>query len=58
MDKFGTVGELRLSKYVRDTLTDCMPGTYPVGSGNSIANYMPVENCLALLDEGLKWKGK
>ena len=30
-------------------------GGYALGSGNSIANYVPVENYLAMLDEGLNY---
>jgi uroporphyrinogen decarboxylase len=32
-----------------------MPYKYALGSGNSIANYIPVENYLIMLDEGLKY---
>jgi len=33
-----------------------MPGGgYALGSGNSITNYIPVENYLIMLDEGAKW---
>ena len=38
---------------VRDTLTKCMPGGgYCLGTGNTVANYMPLENYLAMVDEG------
>ena len=38
---------------VRDTLDKCLPGGgYCLGSGNSVANYIPVENYLAMIDEG------
>ena len=38
---------------VRNTLERCMPGGgYCLGSGNSVANYIPLENYLAMLDEG------
>ena len=38
---------------VRETLDICMPGGgYCLGSGNSVANYIPVENYLAMVDEG------
>jgi uroporphyrinogen decarboxylase len=40
----------------RRTLTACQPGGgWCLGSGNSIANYMPVENYLAMLDEGRRF---
>ena len=38
---------------VRDTLDRCMPGGgYCLGTGNSVANYIPLDNYLAMLDEG------
>jgi uroporphyrinogen decarboxylase len=41
---------------VRDTLDKCQPGGgYCLGTGNSVANYIPLENYLAMLDEGRKW---
>jgi len=41
---------------VRDTLEVCQPGGgYCLGTGNSVANYLPVENYLAMLDEGRKY---
>ena len=37
----------------REVLEACMPGGgYALGTGNSVANYIPVENYLAMLDEG------
>jgi uroporphyrinogen decarboxylase len=37
----------------REVLAACMPkGGYALGSGNSVANYVPVENYLAMLEEG------
>jgi len=50
--------EKELRQYVRDILDKCMPGGgYALGSGNSITNYMPIENYLIMLDEGAKWGG-
>ncbi|MDP6115378.1 MAG: uroporphyrinogen decarboxylase family protein [Planctomycetota bacterium] len=41
---------------VRKTLEQCMPGGgYCLGTGNSVANYIPVDNYLAMLDEGRKF---
>lgn len=41
--------------YVRKLINDCAPGgRFAVGAGNSIANYIPVENYLTMLDEALK----
>jgi uroporphyrinogen decarboxylase len=28
---------------------------YCLGTGNSVANYIPVQNYLAMLDEGRRW---
>jgi len=37
----------------RKTLEDCMAGGgYCLGSGNSVANYIPLDNYLAMMDEG------
>ena len=57
MDKLGRMNESELRNYVRGILDECMPGRYALGSGNSIANYIPVENYFAMLDEGLNWHG-
>ena len=41
---------------VRNTLETCMPGGgYCLGTGNSVANYIPVENYLGMLDEGRRF---
>jgi len=41
---------------VRETLEQCMPeGGYVLGTGNSVANYVPIENYLAMLDEGRRF---
>ncbi|OGV32018.1 MAG: hypothetical protein A2020_13895 [Lentisphaerae bacterium GWF2_45_14] len=45
--------EKTLRKGVREILETCMPGGgYCLGSGNSIAKYVPLENYLIMLDEG------
>jgi uroporphyrinogen decarboxylase len=50
-------GVKEVRRRVRDTLDRCMPGGgYCLGSGNSVANYIPLENYLAMLDEGRKFK--
>ena len=41
---------------VRETLEACMPGGgYCLGTGNSVANYIPLDNYLTMLDEGRKF---
>jgi len=50
--------EPALRRRVRETLDACMPGGgYCLGSGNSVANYVPVDNYLAMLDEGRRYAG-
>lgn len=45
--------EAAIRHRVRETLDTCMPGGgYCLGTGNSVANYVPLENYLAMLDEG------
>jgi uroporphyrinogen decarboxylase len=42
---------------VRAVLDACMPGGgYVLGTGNSVANYIPVRNFLAMVDEGHRWR--
>jgi len=43
----------QIKERVRKTLDACMPGGgYCLGTGNTVANYIPLENYLAMLDEG------
>lgn len=43
---------------VRDTLDVCQPGGgYCLGTGNSVANYIPLDNYLAMVDEGRLYGG-
>ncbi len=42
-------------RYTRRVLDECAPGGgYCLGTGNSVANYIKLENYLTMLDEGLK----
>jgi len=42
--------------YVRNVIDICGPGGgYALGTGNSVANYIPVENYLTMLDEGRRY---
>jgi uroporphyrinogen decarboxylase len=42
-----------IRRYVRKVIEICAPGGgYALGTGNSVANYIPFENYLAMLDEG------
>lgn len=57
VDKLARLEEKELRRYVREILEECMPGGgYALGSGNSVANYIPPRNYLIMLEEGLKWK--
>ncbi len=48
--------EQAIRRRVRETLDVCLPGGgYCLGSGNSVANYVPVDNYLAMLDEGRRY---
>ena len=48
--------EDQVRQRVRETLEACMPGGgYCLGTGNSVANYIPLDNYLAMLDEGRRF---
>lgn len=50
--------EAAIRRRVHDTLDTCLPGGgYCLGTGNSVANYIPVDHYLAMLDEGRKYGG-
>ena len=56
MNQICLLSEADLRTYVRKILDQCMPGGgYALGTGNSVANYIPVENYLAMLDECARW---
>jgi len=47
--------EASIRRRVRDTLDKCHSGGgYCLGTGNSVANYISIDNYLAMLDEGRK----
>ncbi len=59
VDKLCRLDKESLQRYTREILQECMGvGRYALGSGNSITNYMPIPNYLAMLEEGLKWRQK
>lgn len=48
--------EEAVRSYTRRVLDACGPGGgYVLGAGNSIANYVPVRNFLAMVQEGHRW---
>ena len=56
VDKLCRLPEQELRKYVRNILDICASdGGYALGSGNTITNYMNINNYLAMLDEGQNW---
>jgi uroporphyrinogen decarboxylase len=51
----GTEQDVR--ERVRQVLDACMSGGgYALGTGNSVTNYIPVRNFLAMVDEGHRWR--
>jgi uroporphyrinogen decarboxylase len=56
MDFLCRAGEAEVRQRVRRTLEACQPGGgYCLGTGNSVANYIPLGNYLAMLDEGRRF---
>jgi uroporphyrinogen decarboxylase len=57
MDKLARMDEASLREYIRSILERCMSGgRFALGSGNSIANYIPLPNYLVMLEEGRRWQ--
>lgn len=55
VDKLTRLSPADLRKYVRQVVDTCQPGgRFALGSGNSIPDYIPVENYLTMVDEALK----
>lgn len=50
-------GEAQVRERVRRVLDKCQGGRYALGTGNSVANYIPLDNYLAMLDEGRRYAG-
>jgi len=49
--------QAEIRQRVRHTLECCLPGGgYFLGTGNTVANYIPIDNYLAMLDEGRKFR--
>ena len=59
VDKLARYEQESLREYVKSILEKCMPERrYALGSGNTVTNYVPVENYLTMLEEGLEWRPK
>lgn len=58
MDLLGRGTEEQIRARTRALLEACaVSGAYVLGSGNSIANYVPLDNFLAMVDEGWRYNG-
>jgi len=56
VDLLSAGAEDAIRKRTRDILDACgTNGHYVLGTGNSVTNYMPINNYLIMLDEGRKW---
>ena len=54
MDALCSFSPDELRQYVRHTIDECAPGgRFALGAGNSIPSYVPLENYMTMLDEGL-----
>lgn len=48
--------EQELRAYTKRIIEECAPGGgWALGTGNSVANYIPLQNYIAMLDEGRKY---
>jgi len=58
MDVLARGSEEQVRAYTRRCIEECAPGGgWALGSGNTVANYIPIPNFLAMLDEGWR-RGK
>ena len=56
MDVLSRGSEDEVRRYTRRVIEACAPGGgWALGSGNTLANYIPVPNYLAMLDEGRRY---
>ncbi|MFC2145102.1 uroporphyrinogen decarboxylase family protein [Actinomycetota bacterium] len=56
IDKLARLDTIQLKDYCNKILNNCMPGgRYIFGSGNSICNFIPVENYLTMLEVARSW---
>jgi uroporphyrinogen decarboxylase len=57
MDKLARLDEASLREHIRDILERCMPGgRFALSSGNTIANYIPLQNYCIMLEESRRWQ--
>jgi uroporphyrinogen decarboxylase len=56
MDVISRCSEDEVREYTRGVIEECAPGGgWALGTGNSVPNYVPVQNFLAMLDEGRRF---
>lgn len=57
VDKLARLDEGPLRQYIRSVLERCMPGgRFALGTGNTVANYIPLSNYLIMLEESKRWQ--
>lgn len=58
VDKLARLPEPDLRVHVRGIIDACMPGgRFALGSGNTVCNYVPLENYFAMVEEALNYAG-
>ena len=56
VDKLARYEHKKLRKYVRNIIEQCSPqGKFAIGSGNSVPNYIPLENYFIMVEETLNY---
>lgn len=57
MDLLCRASEAEVRARVREVLDACVPSSrYVLGTGNTVANFIPVPNFLAMVDEVHRWQ--
>ncbi len=58
VDKLSRLSEPELRSHVRGVIDACLPGgRFALGSGNTVCNYVPIENYFAMVEEALNYAG-
>lgn len=58
VDKLTRLPEAELRAHVRTVIETCMPGgRFALGSGNTVCNYIPINNYFAMVEEALHYAG-
>jgi uroporphyrinogen decarboxylase len=57
MDKITRMTEPQVREHTRFLMRSCAPGGgWAMGTGNSVADYVPVDNFLSMVEEGFCWR--